>query len=189
MTTYHLTTPIKESDIRELKAGDEVFITGKIATGRDAVHTYLHGGGECPIDLTDGIIYHCGPVVIGDNGNWAVKAAGPTTSIREEPFQADVIEKLKLRGIIGKGGMGKKTLDACSKFGAVYLHAVGGAAQVYSDTVVKVHDVHLTQFGSPEAMWIFEVKDFPCVVTMDSHGKSLHEQVKNTSLDLLKKYL
>lgn len=181
--------PMSEADARALRAGDEVRLTGVLFTGRDAVHSHLHRGGACPVDLAGGVIYHCGPVVLEENGGYRVVAAGPTTSIREEPYQADVLERFGLRGVIGKGGMGKKTLDALGRCGAVYFHAIGGAAQVYARTVVAVRGVHLKkEFGSPEAIWVFDVVDFPCVVTMDSHGKSLHAEVQEGSLaEMLKR--
>jgi len=161
-------------------------------TGRDAVHKYLSSGGELPegVDFGGGIIYHCGPVVIEtarDGGRaFTVTAAGPTTSIREEPYQAGLIARYGLRGVIGKGGMGAKTLAACREHGAVYLHAIGGAAQVYADCIESVDGVHLEQFGSPEAIWVLTVKDFPAIVTMDAHGHSLHADVAGESLDKLK---
>jgi len=173
-----LETPFTEKKIRSLRVGDQVEITGLIYTGRDAVHKYLHDGGKPPVDLTDSIIYHCGPVVIKQGGKWVVKAAGPTTSIREEPYQGPLMEQYKIRGVIGKGGMGPKTLAYCKKVGAVYFHAIGGAAQVLAERVLEVPAVHmLAEFGSPEAIWEFRVERFPVVVTMDSHGKSLHEKV------------
>ncbi len=173
-----LEAPFTEKKIRSLRVGDRVEITGMIYTGRDAVHKYLHDGGRPPVDLTDSIIYHCGPVVVQEGGKWVVKAAGPTTSIREEPYQGPLMEQYKIRAVIGKGGMGPKTLEYCQKVGGVYLHAIGGAAQVLAERVVEVPDVHfLEKFGSPEAIWEFRVERFPVVVTMDSHGKSLHAQV------------
>ncbi len=176
-----LTTPISDDKIRSLKVGDEVAITGTLFTGRDAVHKFLHEGGKLPpgVKLREGILYHCGPVVIKDEaGNWKCTAAGPTTSIREEPYQAQVIHELGLRGVIGRGGMGDKTLTACKENGCVYLHAIGGAAQVLAECVRQVRNVYfLKEFGSPEAIWELEVKDFPAVVTMDSHGSSLHKEV------------
>jgi fumarate hydratase subunit beta len=188
-----LTTPIPETAIRALKVGDEVAITGTLFTGRDAVHKYLHDGGQLPpgVNLKDGILYHCGPVVIKDGqGNWKCNAAGPTTSIREEPYQWQVIRDLNLRGVIGKGGMGDRTLQACKEYGCVYLHAVGGAAQVLADCIKKVRNVYLMEkFGAPEAIWEFEVEDFPAVVTMDSHGNSLHRDVFAASQAELAKYL
>jgi fumarate hydratase subunit beta len=176
-----LSFPFTEEKIRALKVRDEVVITGTLFTGRDAVHKYLHDGGQLPpgVDLKQGILYHCGPVIIKDEqGNWKCTAAGPTTSIREEPYQWQVIRDLNLRGVIGKGGMGDKTLAACKEYGCVYLHAIGGAAQVLAECVKKVRNVYMMQeFGAPEAIWEFEVADFPAVVTMDSHGNSLHKEV------------
>ena len=187
--THHLTSPISEEAIRELKVGDQVLISGVVFTGRDAVHKYLHEGGELPdgVNLEGGIIYHCGPVVLKDeNGEWKVVAAGPTTSIREEPYQGGIMKQFGLRGVIGKGGMADKTLAACKDHGAVYLHAIGGAAQVLAECIVRVRDVYmLEEFGSPEAIWELEVHEFPAVVTMDSHGESLHKDVHAMSEEAL----
>jgi len=188
-----LTTPISEAKVRSLKVGDEVLISGTLFTGRDAVHKYLHEGGKLPpeVNLRDGILYHCGPVVIKDeNGNWKCTAAGPTTSIREEPYQWQVIHDFGLRGVIGKGGMGERTLKACKDDGCVYLHAIGGAAQVLAQCIKRVKNVYMMdQFGAPEAIWEFEVENFPAVVTIDSHGKSLHKEVFAASQAELTKYL
>jgi fumarate hydratase class I len=188
-----LTTPISEQKIRSLKVGDEVFVSGTLFTGRDAVHKYLHEGGKLPagVNLKDGILYHCGPVVIKDaQGNWQCTAAGPTTSIREEPYQWEVIRDFGLRGVIGKGGMGDKTLAACKEHGCVYLHAIGGAAQVLAQCIKRVRNVHMMeQFGAPEAIWEFEVENFPAVVTMDSHGGSLHKEVLAASQAQLARYV
>jgi fumarate hydratase class I len=185
-----LEAPFTEKKIRALHVGDQVEITGLIYTGRDAVHKYLHDGGKPPVDLKDSIIYHCGPVVVKEKGRWVVKAAGPTTSIREEPYQGPLMEQFGIRAVIGKGGMGPKTLAYCKKVGAVYLHAIGGAAQVLAERVVEVTGVHMAEeFGSPEAIWEFRVDRFPVVVTMDSHGKSLHEQVFAESSQKLKRIL
>lgn len=176
-----LTVPFTEEKIRSLKVGDAVQISGIVFTGRDAVHKYLHDGGKLPgnVNLRDGIIYHCGPVVVKDEaGAWKVTAAGPTTSIREEPYQWEIIRDFGVRGVIGKGGMGERTLAACKEHGCVYFHAIGGAAQVLAECVKSVRNVSfLKEFGSPEAIWEFEVVHFPAVVTMDSHGRSLHKEV------------
>ncbi|HUC84728.1 MAG TPA: FumA C-terminus/TtdB family hydratase beta subunit [Candidatus Acidoferrales bacterium] len=176
-----LTFPFTEDKIRALKVGDEVLISGVIHTGRDAVHKYLHEGGQLPpgVSLRDGILYHCGPVVMKQaDGTWKATAAGPTTSIREEPYQGQIIRDFGLRGVIGKGGMGDKTLAACKEHGCVYLHAIGGAAQVLAERIKKVRNVYMMEkFGAPEAIWEFEVEDFPAVVTMDSHGGSLHAEI------------
>lgn len=188
-----LTTPISEVVIRSLKVGDEVSITGVLFTGRDAVHKYLHEGGQLPagVHLNNGILYHCGPVIIKDEqGEWKCVAAGPTTSIREEPYQWQIIRDLGLRGVIGKGGMGEKTLEACKQCGCVYLHAIGGAAQVLAQCVKRVPKVYLMEkFGAPEAIWQFEVVNFPAVVTMDAHGNSLHKDVFAASQAELLKYV
>jgi tartrate/fumarate subfamily iron-sulfur-dependent hydro-lyase beta chain len=176
-----LRTPVSESAIRALKVGDEVAITGQLFTGRDAVHKFLHEGGQLPagVSLAGGILYHCGPVIIKDpQGRWKCVAAGPTTSIREEPYQAQIIRDFGLRAVIGKGGMGERTLAACQQHGCVYLHAIGGAAQVLAERIQRVPHVYLMeQFGAPEAIWEFDVVEFPAVVTMDAHGHSLHKEV------------
>ena len=188
-----LTTPLSEATIRGLKVGDEVTISGTLFTGRDAVHKYLHEGGALPdsVSFQGGILYHCGPVVIQDaQGNWKCVAAGPTTSIREEPYQAQIIRDFGLRGIIGKGGMGDRTLAACKEYGCVYLHAVGGAAQVLAECIKRVPNVYfMEKFGAPEAIWQFEVAAFPAIVTIDAHGNSLHKEVFAASQAELAKYL
>ena len=180
-----LQLPCDEKTIRGLKVGDFVELSGRMITGRDAAHHWLlHGFREevAPF-LKDSVIYHVGPVVKKhEDGHYTFVAAGPTTSAREEPFQADVIGKYGLRGVIGKGGMGPKTLAGLKQHGAVYFHAVGGTAQVLAEAVVKVEQVfQLKEFGVPEALWVIEVKDFPVVVTMDSHGGSLHAEVEKAS--------
>ena len=188
-----LQLPFSEDKIRSLKVGDEVSITGRLFTGRDAVHKYLHEGGQLPagVSFEDGIIYHCGPVVIKDeSGDWKVTAAGPTTSIREEPYQWQIIRDFGLRGVIGKGGMGEKTLAACQEHGCCYFHGIGGAAQVLAERIKRVIGVHmLEEFGSPEAIWELEIESFPAVVTMDSHGSSLHRDVLAASQAELAKRL
>ena len=177
-----LEAPFTEDKIRALKVGDMVEITGTVFTGRDAVHKYLHDGGKSPVDLTDGIIYHCGPVVVKEGARWVVKAAGPTTSGREEPYQGDLIRKYRLRGVIGKGGMGPRTLAACRESGAVYLHAIGGAATLIASYVKEVLTVYKKdELGVPEAFWVIRVEGFPAVVTMDAHGESLHERMYEES--------
>jgi fumarate hydratase class I len=181
----NLSFPFTEEKIRALKVGDEVLISGTVFTGRDAVHKYLHEGGTLPagVSFKDGIIYHCGPVMMKQNdGSYVCTAAGPTTSIREEPYQWQVIRDFGLRGVIGKGGMGDRTLAACKEYGCVYLHAIGGAAQVLAECIKKVSNVYMMkEFGAPEAIWELQIVDFPAVVTMDSHGRSLHAEVFATS--------
>jgi fumarate hydratase class I len=133
--------------------------------------------------LGGGVVYHCGPVVRqAADGRWQFVAAGPTTSIREEVYEPEVIAHFGLRGVIGKGGMGPLTLRACQEYGAVYLHAVGGAATLIADAVKEVLAVYKRQeFGTPEAFWVIRVQDFPVVVTMDSHGRSIHQEVASAS--------
>jgi fumarate hydratase class I len=176
-----LQAPVTEDQIRSLKVGDVVLISGRMYTGRDAVHHHLMKH-DPPVDLRGGIVYHCGPVVAKQaDGSWKVTAAGPTTSIREEPYQADIIGKYGIRAVMGKGGMGAKTLAGLKEHGAVYLNAVGGAAQFYAKAITRVDGVSLMEFGSPEAMWHLDVEDFPAIVTMDSHGNSLHKDVEAAS--------
>nr|WP_243733593.1 FumA C-terminus/TtdB family hydratase beta subunit [Bacteriovorax stolpii] len=181
--------PFSHEAVRELKVGDMVLITGKLFTGRDAVHKRLHEGVKPPVDLNNQIIYHCGPVILEKDGKYKVTAAGPTTSIREEPYQAEVMKDYGIVGVIGKGGMGPKTLAGCKEYGCVYFHAVGGAAQVLAEKIDSVDNVYWKDLGSPEAIWELSVTEFPVVVTMDAHGNSLHADVEARSNDALKKVL
>ena len=183
--------PFSHEAVRELKVGDMVLITGKLFTGRDAVHKRLHDGVKPPVDLNNQIIYHCGPVILEDAkaGTYKVTAAGPTTSIREEPYQADVMKEFGIVGVIGKGGMGAKTLAGCKEYGCVYFHAIGGAAQVLAEKIDSVDAVYWKDLGSPEAIWELSVTEFPVVVTMDAHGNSLHAEVEAKSNEALKKVL
>src|SRR5690606_13433539 len=151
---------------------------------RDNVHAYLMKNPP-PVDLQGAVLYHCGPVMLKEGERWTTKAAGPTTSSREEPYQADVIRRYGLRAVVGKGGMGARTLEALKECGAVYLNAIGGAAQYYARTVEEVPAVHLMEFGIPEAMWHFRVKNFAAIVTMDSHGNSLHAGVEQATGEAL----
>ena len=179
-----LTPPLTEAQMRALKVGDVVLITGEMFTGRDNVHAYLMKNPP-PVDLNGSVLYHCGPVMMNDGGKWTVKAAGPTTSMREEPYQADVIKRYGVRVVIGKGGMGAKTSAALKEYGAVYLNGIGGAAQFYARTVQEVLGVNLIEFGIPEAMWHLRVKGFAAIVTMDAHGASLHADVEQATGEVL----
>jgi fumarate hydratase class I len=179
-----LQAPIPEEQIRSLKVGDVVLISGRVYTGRDAVHAHLMKH-EPPVDLRGAVLYHCGPVVARDGDSWRVTAAGPTTSIREEPYQAEILKRYGVRVVIGKGGMGAKTLAGLQESGAVYLNAVGGAAQFYARCIERAAGVSLMEFGTPEAMWHLDVKDFPAIVTMDAHGNSLHKEVEQQSGSIL----
>lgn len=176
-----LTMPLTEECVRSLTLGESVSLNGTIHTARDAAHHRLAtGSGPLPagLDLRSAVLYHCGPVIVKSNGRWRVTAAGPTTSIREEPYLADIIRQYGIKAVIGKGGMGPKTAAACRENGCVYLHAVGGAAQVLADCVVEVSNVFfLEEFGAPEAIWVMQVRNFPAIVTMDASGQSLHADV------------
>ena len=201
-----LNMPLSPETIRSLKVGDPVLLSGTMITGRDTVHKWMVDtfikhtrqpqGDDLEVyaavkPLLEGsVIYHCGPVVSGlDTKQYRFVAAGPTTSIREEPYQGLVMEHFQIRGVIGKGGMGAKTLAACQSVPGVYLHAIGGAASLIAQTVTRVLGVYKYDFGVPEAMWVIEVKDFPVVVTMDSHGGSLHAEVEELSRAALKELL
>jgi fumarate hydratase, class I len=179
-----IATPLEERTIRSLKVGDVVLVSGRMFTGRDAVHAHLMKH-DPPVDLRGAALYHCGPVVQKVGDGWRVTAAGPTTSIREEPYQADVLRRYGVRAVIGTGGMGAKTLAALQETGAVYLNAVGGAAQFYARTIEAVEGVSLLEFGTPEALWHLRVKGFPAIVTMDAHGNSLHKDIEAASADVL----
>lgn len=201
-----LTMPIKDDEIRDLKVGDTVLLNGIMLTGRDEVHKWMidtfieknrspEGDDQEVYDaikpqLKGGVIYHCGPVVAGlDTGDYEFVAAGPTTSIREEPYQGRVMEHFNIKGVIGKGGMGAKTLKACGEVPCVYLHAIGGAATLIAQSVKKVLGVHKMDFGVPEAIWVLEVEDFPVVVTMDSHGNSIHDEIEAKSKAVFEKLI
>jgi fumarate hydratase class I len=173
-----LRPPVTEEQVRALKVGDVVLISGEMFTGRDAIHAYLMKNPP-PVDLSGAVLYHCGPVMLKEGDRWVTKAAGPTTSMREEPYEHEVIRRYGVRVVIGKGGMGEKTLAAMKECGAVYLNAIGGAAQFYARTVKRVLGVYLLEFGIPEAMWRYEVEGFPAIVTMDAHGNSLHAAVES----------
>ena len=201
MAIVNLDIPMSEHAVRSLHVGDQVRLYGTVVTARDAAHKYimtpssirsipeseqaLHD--ELRRLWSDGVIYHCGPVVSQDeSGHWRFVAAGPTTSIREEPYEADVIAHFGVRAVIGKGGMGPKTLAACQKYGAVYLHAVGGAATLIANSVKEVLTVYKKdELGVPEAFWVVRVEGFPAVITMDAHGQSLHETMFATSAQKL----
>lgn len=181
-----LEAPLTEEKMRSLKVGDVVQIKGRMLTGRDAIHKFLYEN-DVDVDLNGQIVYHCGPVMLKDEKDvWHVKAAGPTTSIREEPYQGAVMKKYGIRAIMGKGGMGSNTLKALEEHGGVYLNAIGGCAQFYSDTVKRVDGVNYLEFGIPEAMWQLSVDGFLAVVTMDAHGNSLHKEIADASFEQMK---
>lgn len=198
-----ITIPISDDIIRSLHVGEPVELSGVMMTGRDAVHkwmteTFIKKTREPQGDdlqvyeeikkyLNQGVLYHCGPVVSGiETKEYKFVAAGPTTSAREEPYQALVMQHFNIKGVIGKGGMGAKTLQGCVETPGVYFHAVGGAATFLAQTVQRVLGVYkLEEFGVPEAMWVIEVKNFPVVVTMDAHGQSQHKVIDEKSQKVL----
>jgi len=185
-----LNYPFTAAQIADLRAGERVTVSGLVLTGRDCVHRYLAEGGAAPRDLTDAALYHCGPVIARQDGKWLVRAAGPTTSLRQEPYLARLLERHRVRVLIGKGGMGEQTREALRRHGCVYLQAVGGAAGVLAACVENVGAVYfLKEFGPAEAMWELTVKDLEAIVTMDAAGRSLHERVRAASKRALRRIL
>lgn len=175
-------TPLSEEDIRKLKVGDVVYLSGIVVTARDAAHSralsILRSGGSLPIDLKGLAIYHCGPVVDKKDDKWVVVVAGPTTSTRMDPLEYEFIEKTGAKMIIGKGGMGARTVEACKKFGAVYTIFTGGAAVLAAKGMKRVLEVHWLDLGIPEALWVIEVENFgPLMVTIDSHGNNFYDSI------------
>lgn len=184
--------PLTKKDALNLKVGDVVLINGFIVTGRDKVHKFLFNGKnqkkDMPFNLDGVALYHCGPIIKKVEGEYKVIAAGPTTSMRVEMYEHKIISDYGLRGIMGKGGMGEHTLRAMKARGCVYFHTIGGAAAYLADRIKRVVDVwKLEEFGMTEAMWLLEVENFPAIVTMDAHGKSLHKEIEKVSLFNLKK--
>jgi len=189
-----LTTPLSKEDVLSLKVGDLLLLNGKIVTARDKAHKFLTqekpDNKDMPFDLKGGIIYHCGPLIRKTDDTYKLIAAGPTTSTRVEMYEAQVIRDYGIRGIIGKGGMGEKTLAALTDHGCVYLQTISGAAAYLADRITKViTGWKIEEFGMPEAMWLLEVKDFPVIVTMDAHGNSLHAEIEKASLERLKQLI
>ncbi|MDY6964348.1 MAG: FumA C-terminus/TtdB family hydratase beta subunit [Halobacteriota archaeon] len=180
-----LTTPIDEEDVRSLKLGDIVYLDGVIYTSRDEAHMraleYHEEGEDLPVDLNGAAVFHCGPIVMEKNGGWELVAAGPTTSSRMNSLEPDYIKNFNARAIIGKGGMSMPTINAMKEYGCVYLAMTGGAAILAAKGVTAVKGVHWLDIGMPEALWIFEAKDFgPLTVGIDAHGNSLYEKVNKS---------
>lgn len=193
-SAVRIKTPLTKEDVMGLKTGDMVLISGQVVTGRDRVHKFLFNErpskNEMPFNLEGSILYHCGPIIKKTDEGYKLIAGGPTTSMRVEMYEPFVIKEYGLRAIIGKGGMGAKTLAALQECGCVYLHAVGGAAVYLADKVKRIIDGYkIEEFGMPEAMWLLEVEDFPAVVTMDARGNSLHRSIEEVSLENLKRIL
>jgi len=185
--TTDIEYPFTEEKVRLLKVGQTVRLFGTVFTGRDRFHAHLHAGGRSPVDLTDGAIYHCGPVVVRQDRAWRIRAAGPTTSMRQDPFMPRILEQHRVRVIIGKGGMGEATRRACAEHGCVYLQAIGGAAAVLAQRIRSVEGVHfLKEFGPTDALWQLAVDGLEGVVAIDTHGRSLHRRVRNKSRRVLR---
>lgn len=185
MATYKLKTPISEEQIRKLKVNDVLYVTGTVVTARDQAHRraleYFKEGKPLPLNLEGLAVFHCGPVVAKQGEKWIAVAAGPTTSTRMDIFEDEFIKNFKVRVVIGKGGMGKKTTDAMQKYGVVYGAFTGGAAVLAARAIKNVRGVEWFDLGVPEAMWIFEVEEFgPLVVAIDSHGNNLFTDVQKT---------
>jgi fumarate hydratase class I len=193
MAEYNLKTPLKEQDVRNLKIGDSVRLNGLIYTARDRAHKYLVDEATpatLEFNLQGGILYHCGPLVRQKAGGYEMVVAGPTTSNRMNPYEAEVIAKYGIRAIIGKGGMDDRTLDALKQYGCVFLSAVSGAAVVLARYVKRISNAYkLQEFGMPECFWELEVEDFPAIVTMDTRGESIHKQVEQRSSERLRQLL
>ncbi len=183
MADVHLTTPLSEEDVRNLKLGDSVYLSGTMYTGRDEVHIrsleYLEEGKDIPVDFKDMAIFHCGPIMKKENEHWSVVAAGPTTSTRMNSLEPQFIENFGVRAVIGKGGMSRPTIEAMEKFGCVYLAITGGAAILAAKGMKEVMGVEWLDMGMPEAIWIVETENFgPLTVAIDAHGNSLFEGVE-----------
>ncbi|MDI6774772.1 MAG: FumA C-terminus/TtdB family hydratase beta subunit [Verrucomicrobiota bacterium] len=185
-----LSYPFTASQIRDARLGEIVSLSGKVFTGRDRLHQFLAEGGRPPLDLRDGAMFHCGPVTAREGGAWAIRAAGPTTSSRQEPYMPSIIERLQIRVIIGKGGMGDGTRRACVKHGCIYVQAIGGAAVLLAGSIQSVVGVHfLREFGEAEALWELAVEDLRGIVTIDTRGRCLHENIRTVSRKALDRML
>ena len=184
MAIYRYKTPISEEEVRKLKVNDVLYVTGTIVTARDQAHKraleYHNQGKELPLKLEGLAVFHCGPIVKKKGDKWVAVAAGPTTSTRMDQFEDEFIKAFKVRVVIGKGGMGKKTADAMQKYGAVYGAFTGGAGVLAAKAIKNVRTVEwLQDLGMPEAFWVFEVEDFgPLSIAIDSHGSNLFEDIK-----------
>ncbi|HEC82386.1 MAG TPA: fumarate hydratase [Thermoplasmatales archaeon] len=190
---YRLNLPVEKEEIEKIRAGDIIYITGTVVTARDEAHKMAiekhERGEELPLNFSEVAIYHCGPIVKKENEEWKIVAAGPTTSSRMELFEYEFIKRFGTKIIIGKGGMGAKTADACRKFKSVYTAFTGGAAVLAVNSIKKVKNVFwLEELGMPEALWVLEVENFgPLTVTIDAYGRNLTEEVKNRARKIAEK--
>lgn len=181
--------PLSEEKISKLKIGDKIELSGTIFTARDKAHLYLLKSDELKEKLRDGIIYHCGPIVKKELFSYKIISAGPTTSERLSLYAPEIIKKYKIKAIIGKGGMDKKTLQAMKKYGCVYLAAIGGAGALIASTIKKVKNIYKEEFGMPEAIYELEIENMPLIVAMDAKGNSVYEGVLESSEKIYKKLL
>jgi len=183
MAVYKFKTPISEEEIRKLRVNDVLYVSGLMFTARDQAHKraleYFKQSKPLPLSLEGLAVFHCGPIVKKKEDRWTIVAAGPTTSTRMEIFEDEFIKNFKVRVIIGKGGMGKRTTEAMAKYGAVYGAFTGGAAILAAKAIKNVRTVEWLDLGMPEAMWILEVEQFgPLAIAIDSHGNNLFEDVR-----------
>jgi fumarate hydratase class I len=190
LTAKTIEYPFTREKIGGLRLGEIVSLSGRVFACRDRVHRHLAEGGGSPVPLKDGAVYHCGPAVVRREGTWVIRAAGPTTSMRHEPYMEKIIRDHQVRVIIGKGGMGEGTRKACATAGCVYLQAVGGAAQMLAGRIRTVSGVHfLAEFGPSEALWDLVVEGFPAVVAIDINGRSVYRRVESVSKAALRRLL
>ncbi len=188
---YYLNTPLDEKTIRTLRAGDIVYLNGVIFTMRDKAHSkaleLYRKGGTLPVSIQNGVIYHCGPVVRKIGDKWEIISCGPTTSYRMEEYESELITEYNIRMIIGKGGMGERTVEALSKIGAVYASFTGGAGVLAAQKIVEVENVHWLELGIPEALWVLKVKDFgPLIITIDSHKNNIYSRIRSEAFRKLR---
>jgi tartrate/fumarate subfamily iron-sulfur-dependent hydro-lyase beta chain len=175
---YHVTLPVLSDVLKKLRVNDIIYVTGNIFTARDSAHMKMRGMKlkDLPFDPSVMALYHCGPLMKKENGQWIAVSAGPTTSSRMEDFEDILLDHFGIRLIIGKGGMGERTRRALKKTGSVYAAFPGGAGVLAAEKITNVSQVYwLEELEMPEAVWILEVKEFgPLVVAMDSIGQSLY---------------
>ena len=190
MKEYHLTTPLQKEEVLRLEVGDVIYLSGHIFTSRDMAHLkyrhLLEESAPLPKDFKGAAVFHAGPVCLKQpDGSWKLQLIGPTTSIRMEPY-ADMVGRMGVGAVIGKGGMGDDTLRACREYGYVYLQAAPGCAAKLSQGVRAVTDVHYFEMGMPEALWDLETAEFgPLVVGMDAHGASIYHQLRQHAYQVL----
>lgn len=176
-----LTTPVKDSDLEQLHIGDVVYLTGHIVTCRDVGHRRLiEEKRQLPVDLNQGAIFHAGPIVRkNDDGSYSMISIGPTTSMRMEKFEKDFIAKTGVKVIVGKGGMGKDTVDGCKEHKAIHCVFPAGCAVLAATAFEEIESVEWTDLGMPESLWVSRVKELgPLIVSIDVHGNNLFEDNK-----------